>query len=91
MNQKISTLDKIFYLDHSRRMGNSTRLTDAAIQILFDGNTCLVMDHCDFGKNKTANEFLLRKIITRINSEHRGVKYDILEGAVPEITLTNKI
>ena len=50
-----------------RRDGNSTRLVDNAIQIIFSGDICVVEDHC---KTKLSSELLYNKIIRRLMTEH---------------------
>lgn len=69
--RKVSTLegmeDKLL---SGRRHGNTTRLIDNAIQIIFSGNICVVEDHHDMGSHKVANKHLFDKILKRLNSEH---------------------
>lgn len=53
--------------------GNTIRAIDAYVQQLFDeGMTCLV-DPADGGRNRTANEYLVRIFKERMIREHRGV------------------
>ena len=74
-------LDKITY---KRRDGNTTRLVDNAIQILFNGDICVVLDHHEMGRNRTANKYLFDAILRRLEIEHRWffeqkrVKVDLL-------------
>jgi len=61
-------LDKITY---KRRDGNTTRLVDNAIQILFNGDICVVLDHYEMGRHKNANKHLFDAILRRLEIEHR--------------------
>jgi hypothetical protein len=61
-------LDKITY---KRRDGNTTRLVDNAIQILFNGDICVVLDHHEMGRNSKANKHLFDAILKRLEVEHR--------------------
>ena len=66
-----STLTSMYgFITHNRRDGNSTRLVDNAIQILYDGKVCVVEDHHGLGKNIQANRYLMDKIIHRLSTEH---------------------
>ncbi len=78
--QTVTTLDteyKYEAISHGRRRGNTTRLIDRAIQIIFNGDVCLVQDHHEHGENRLANEFLFDKIVARIKNEH---PYILQEG-----------
>lgn len=66
----ISTLDVGVPILDERRCGNTTRLVDAAIQILFSGNICEVRDHVDNGKHYDANLYLFNAIMRRLSVEH---------------------
>ena len=57
-----------------RRSGNTTRLVDNAIQILFNNQICIVEDHWT-STNNTINSYLLNIIINRLKNEHPNVKY----------------
>ncbi len=65
----ISTL-KGFEPKPNHKVGNTTRLIDRAIQIIFSGHICLVQDHFADGENFGNNTALFNKIIKRIHSEH---------------------
>jgi hypothetical protein len=54
-----------------RRSGNSTRLIDNAIQIIFSGKVCVVQDHYQHGEIKMINKLLFDRVIKRLESEHR--------------------
>lgn len=56
-----------------RRDGNTTRLVDNAIQILFSGKICVVLDHHEHGTNRLANKHLFTQILRRLEIEHRWV------------------
>jgi hypothetical protein len=66
----ISTLEDWLEYIPQRMSGNTTRIVDRAIQILFNGDTCLVRDHYEGGENRNANEMLLDKIVRRLEIEH---------------------
>lgn len=87
MESKITTLEGDLLLTNMRRMGNSTRQVDNAIQILFNGSTCVVLDHWEHGRNRQANKHLLRMIVDRIRAEHSWVKFNVVDGVMPEIKL----
>ncbi len=53
-----------------RKDGNTTRIIDNAIQLLFKGYTVIVLDHYMNGEDYRANELLFWKIIRRIKNEH---------------------
>lgn len=66
-----STLTNMYeFITHDRRDGNSTRLVDNAIQILYDDKVCLVRDHHEMGSNRQANQYLMDMILRRLSSEH---------------------
>lgn len=57
-----------------RRVGNTTRLCDNAIDLLFEGKVVKVIDHVksvDINKDKTMSHYLLRMIMDRLRNEHR--------------------
>lgn len=68
---KISTLEHTepLILPNIRQIGNTTRLVDTAIQIIFSGYICVVKDHVN---NRKMNEFLFHKILKRLEMEHSG-------------------
>ena len=68
-----STLDGAEFLILSgRRMGNTTRLIDYAIQIIFSGETVVIKDHHESGKNYSENKRLFDLIVRRLEIEHPG-------------------
>lgn len=70
-----------------RRVGNSTRQVDRAIQILFSGKVCVVRDHCQGGHHDGANRYLFDRILKRLNTE-----YDLLGKRLVEFdSLTTEI
>lgn len=74
---KISTLENVV-ITNNRRDGNSTRQIDKAIQILFNGDTCIVRDHHEGGTNIDANKKLYEHIIDRFFQEHkRNCDFDL--------------
>ncbi len=58
-----------------RRTGNSTRIADHAIQLLFKGFKIHVKDSWQNGRHMDANYFLFIKIAERLEREHQGVKF----------------
>ncbi len=67
----ISTLEGMgSLLTMNRRDGNTTRLIDYAIQIIFNGNICEVKDHYENGENTASNRRLFDSIAKRIKLEH---------------------
>ena len=60
-------------LTTKRRDGNTTRCIDNAIQLLFDGKTCIVIDH--HGKERCFdNMYLHKRILNRLDKEHSLTK-----------------
>lgn len=56
-----------------RRIGQSIRQIDLAIQILYRDNIVHILDHHNYGRNDGANKILLKRVIKRLNSEHNFV------------------
>lgn len=54
-------------MEEKRRSGRSTRLIDAAIQILFQQGYVRCKDHFD---HPDAHRILFEKVLRRIKSEH---------------------
>lgn len=87
----ISTLDRM--LDHlivGRRVGNSTRLVNRAIDILMSGNICKVEDHYGWGTDRKANQHLFDRIVRRLQNEHPNAKFLTLNRDKCEIQLGEK-
>jgi len=57
-------------LTRRRRDGNTTRLIDNAIRILFEGKVCVCLDHHEMGDNKIENKRLFESVLRRLNLEH---------------------
>jgi hypothetical protein len=73
-SQRVTTLEgMINQITYQRRDGNTTRLVDNAIQILFSGDICVVLDHHEMGRNHKANKHLFDQILRRLEVEHRWV------------------
>jgi len=53
-----------------RRVGNTTRQIDYAIQLLFTGHTVVVKDHWYKGERRDPNEYLFYRILDRLALEH---------------------
>jgi len=84
------------WISQNRRMGNTTRLIDSIIQLLFTTDTIiLVRDHYQNGADRRANEFLFDRVLKRLASEHHitfvGVKDrdDLLSSTWTEV-IVNK-
>lgn len=74
--EKKSTLDGFDWSQYRRRSGNTTRLVDAGIQIVFSGHICVCKDH-----HMTGSQRLLELILRRLKVEHHldtnnGIKVD---------------
>lgn len=53
-----------------RQCGNTTRQVDKAIEIVFNGDICIVRDHNENGINMFSNRLLFKKILRRLSYEH---------------------
>jgi len=67
--EKIDLLD-VVDVTLVRRDGNTTRLIDKAIQIIFSGDICVVRDHAKSGSDFYCNKELMKKIMKRLQQEH---------------------
>jgi len=56
---------------YQRCSGNSTRQIDIAINLLFKGYKVEVKDHWERGTHRKANQDLFRRILNRLQFEHR--------------------
>ena len=65
---------------YRRRSGNTTRLVDAGIQIVFDGYICVCEDHYIAGNNRQANKRLFDLIIRRLKTEHNITIFDGIQA-----------
>lgn len=81
--ERKSTLNA--YIQKSgRKMGNSTRQINLAIDLLFEGYKVVVTDHWKNGRDLIANRDLLRRIVKRLEHEflierkHTRLNYDYL-------------
>jgi hypothetical protein len=69
--RKISTLEGVEnFITTKRCDGNTTRLVDRAIQIIFSGNICVVKDHWMNGEHDESNRFLYDRIMDRLENEY---------------------
>ncbi len=74
MKRPVKEIDTLsFMVKHTtgRRRGNSTRQVDYAIQKLFEGYEVIVYDHHESGDNGNVNRELKRRIIKRLEAEHK--------------------
>lgn len=53
-----------------RRDGNTTRIVDNAIQLLFRGERVVMCDHHEGGINRGANDHLTEIVAKRLSIEH---------------------
>lgn len=59
-----------------RRIGNTTRQINAAIEMLFNDTVVVCFDHHNFGTSRTSNERLADLIMRRLKIEHQvDMKY----------------
>lgn len=65
-----TTLDNWMTHFSGRRVGNSTRLVDHAIQLLFEDKLVIILDHHEGGTNKYSNQMLFRMVLKRLDLEH---------------------
>jgi len=65
-----TTLENAKGITSKRRDGNTTRLIDNAIQIIFQGKVCICLDHHEYGLNRKANKNLFEGILLRLSVEH---------------------
>ena len=63
--KKVSTLEGV-KLTHKRRDGNTTRIIDNAIQIIFNENICVCKDHYD---HIQSHRIVFNRIINRLKNE----------------------
>ena|SRR5690606_4245692 len=74
-----------------RRVGNTTRQVDKAIDLLFQGKTVLVEDHAVIvnGASSNASQFLMDEIVKRlklihnIKNEYIIIKRPLIELRIP--------
>lgn len=71
-----TTLENAKEITRYRRDGNTTRLIDNAIQILFRGKVCVCLDHYEMGRNRNANRDLYR-LSSEFNLSTKEVRVDI--------------
>ena len=64
-----TTLENAKEITGRRRDGNTVRLIDNAIQILFRGKVCVCLDHHEMGRNKNANKDLFKQVLYRLERE----------------------
>lgn len=65
---KVSTLQAD--IRKGRKVGNTTRQKDFAIDKLFQGYVVVVRDHYNNGECRKANEALFRLLLERLDEEH---------------------
>ena len=67
-----SSLDGVKIID-KRRAGNTTRIVDNIIQLLFQGYVVEIHDHIEPERCAYSHqEFIMRKVTERMNLDHRG-------------------
>lgn len=72
MIDTVSTLEG-FTVVYGRRVGNTVRLIDHAIQLLFSGKAIVCCDHYKNGAHDLANKDLFYRILDRLHREHPGL------------------
>jgi len=75
INSALEGYDIINPLDHvviseGRRKGNTTKIADKIIQLLFEGHTVAVLDHVKNGCASDNNKRLFGIVINRLKKEH---------------------
>lgn len=78
MNKALNPVVGVYITD-SRRSGNTTRIVDRAINLLFEGYSVFMWDH-----NKADGTFcdahmrrlLAKRIMKRLSTEHPHTKFD---------------
>lgn len=74
---KVRLLDNCNSITTKRRDGNTIRLIDTAIQLLFAGYIVIIEDHNVEGRTSETNEKLANRIMDRLSREHDlGVEYN---------------
>lgn len=94
-NIEIARPDNGVVIYDRRRAGNSTRLVDGIIQLLFTTDTIVIVrDHYQDGKHENANKDLFNRVMKRLTHEHgltfnwkdsdgnRIYKIDFCEGLI---------
>ncbi len=66
---------KHYLQSNSRLTGRSTRLVDDAIQILFTFGEVIIVDHHG---TRESNERLFMRVERRLQAEHPGKEFEIL-------------
>jgi hypothetical protein len=68
MEPIVSTLEGV-YISSERASGNTTRIINNAIELLFKGYKINIVDHYDYGNSSQANRMLADRILKRLQSE----------------------
>jgi hypothetical protein len=72
MDKKSTLKEALGEMYLKRSSGNTTRLIDTAVQIIFSGYICVVRDHYNRGNDLMANTILFEKIQMRLHLEHQN-------------------
>lgn len=74
-----------------RRMGNTTRAIDHAVQLLFMGHRVRIEDPWEWGGHDNANKDMFRRVLNRMNREHApiDIKFDSKKLTIELITPSN--
>lgn len=80
MKVKESTLENPPYISsNERQSGNTTRLVDHAIQLLFQDKIVIVEDNAtQYLDTNEADQFLLERILSRLAFEHKIERKDVM-------------
>jgi hypothetical protein len=84
--EKQNTLDGV-EIREGRRVGNTTRQVDKAIEIIMSRKVCVVRDHFQAGMYDNANKLLYNRILNRLSLEHglsrlelkKKIRYDVID------------
>ena len=78
MKEIVDSLDGVNIMP-GRRIGNTTRIADNAIQLLFEGKKVLVHDHAHKNRLISPNNYLLDMIRERLKFEHNIDRHNFLQ------------
>jgi len=78
MKEIVNSLDGVF-IQTGRRVGNTTRIADNAIKLLFSGKKVIVHDHAHKARLAHPNNYLMDMIRSRLKFEHNIDRNNFLE------------
>lgn len=84
-----SSMSNFKEVEHGRRVGNTTRLIDHIIQLLFKGKIVRMVDHYD---SPQSNKRLLDLVMKRLGNEHYiDISLVIVNYSELTVSLSEKI